>query len=462
MKSSNFRIHNKTTLALLCSALMAPTAINAQSLEQAVAHALDSHPDIHIGFSNLQIRQQQELQAEAGYLPTVDVTGGYGYEYTNSPGIRRNQLGQDDPNEELKRGEFGISLRQSLFNGFHTTNEIARTDAETTAEQWRLFGTAEDLALQVTKVYLNLIKAQQVLTLSEKNLSSHQEIFEQIKQRTDSGLGSVADLSQITGRLARAQSNVITAKNNYRDSNAQFYRVINQQPADLVLPVPDADMLPATAEAGLKVAINNHPVIKSASADINAARFQHKATKSNYLPQVSFELDANYNNNLDGENGIDSFRDVGGHNNDITAMVRVSYNLFNGGRDKAAATETAYKITEATEINRNTHRQVTEGYTLAWNAFELLNKQKEYIKAHVTASKQTQSAYQQQFKLGQRSLLDLLDTENELFQARKDFINAEFSEVDAQYRVLNATGLLLDSLRVTRPAAWQVKNEVTK
>lgn len=432
--------------ALMCSAIGWSAVVNAQSVEETVAMTLSSHPDIRIAFTKFKVREEQVQQAEAGYLPSINMTGGYGYEYTNSPGTRAS----GDDSKDLNRGEFGVSLKQSLFSGFQTSSDISRTSYATSAEQWRLFGTAEDVALDVTKVYTNLLKSQRILELSERNLSTHKTIFGQIEERTNSGLGSIADLSQITGRLARAHSNVISAKNNYLDSEAQFIRVTNQQPNNLVIPIPDVELLPTERQAGLQEALINHPVVKSSNNDITSARYQHDAAKSNYYPKVTFEVDANFNNDLDGSDG---------HHDDVTAMVRFSYNLYSGGKDKALAKETAYKITEASEINRSVHRQITEGFTLAWNAHELLNLQMQYIKEHVIASKESQTAYEQQFKLGQRSLLDLLDTENELFEARKEFVGAEFDEIVTQYRLLNATGQLLDSLRVTRPAVWQGENQ---
>lgn len=437
--------------ALMCSVIGWSAAVNAQSVEEAVAMTLSTHPDIRIAFTKFKVREEQVQQAEAGYLPSIDVTAGYGYEYTNSPGTRATA----DETKDLNRGEFGVSLKQSLFSGFQTSSDISRTSYATSAEQWRLFSTAEDVALDVTKVYTDLLKSQRILELSERNLSTHKTIFGQIEERTSSGLGSIADLSQITGRLARAQSNVISAKNNYLDKQAQFIRVTDQRPDNLVVPIPDIELLPVNRETGLRDALVNHPVVKSSNNDITSARYQHDAAKSNYYPKVTFEVDANFNNDLDGVDG----NGAGGHSNDVTAMVRLSYNLYAGGKDKALAKETAYKITEASEINRSVHRQITEGFTLAWNAHELLGLQMQYIKEHVIASKDSQAAYEQQFKLGQRSLLDLLDTENELFEARKEFVDAEFDEIVTQYRLLNATGQLLDSLRVTRPAVWQGENQ---
>jgi adhesin transport system outer membrane protein len=455
MKKKYFKRVEFKSIKLLCLATFFQTTVNAQSLEQAVAFTFDTHPELRAAYTRFKVSEKQIEQATSGYLPTVDITAGIGYEYTDSPSTRR-QIGTDgEGTAELQRSEIGLSLRQEIFSGFYTSSEVERTTYATRAEQWRLHGIAEDLALRVSKVYIDLIKAKELVALAEKNLAAHQDIYEQIKQRTDSGFSSSADLSQINGRLAKAYSNLIASKNNYLDAEVTFYRVIEQRPDNLVIPFPDASLLPQTEREGIKITLKNHPVVKSAVNDINAARAQYKTAKSNYYPKVSFEVNANYNDNLDGEDGHSiTSRDVGGANNEVVAMLRVSYNLFSGGKHDAYTKETAYKISEAKELNSNVHRQVTEGFILSWNAFEQLNLQKKYIKMHVISSKDTQSDYKEQFKVGQRSLLDLLDTENELYQARRDFLDAEFTEISAQYRILHAMGLLVDALRVTRPNSW--------
>lgn len=466
MGSSKIRQLKRSALALTVGALMMPASAYSQTLEQAVAHTLDTNPEIRIAFNRFKAREEQVNQAVAGYMPTVDISAGYGWEQTNSPSTRR-RVGQgevdDDGVIELERGEAGFSIKQMLFDGFYTSSEVDRYSFEASAEQWALFAAAEDMALDVVNVYINYIRSEQVLTLAEKNLESHKDIYEQIKQRTDSGLGSTADLSQITGRLARANANVISARNNFYDAKSQFVRIVEQQPEDMIVPVPDADMLPADLGTSIIMAQENHPILKSAASDINAAKNERDSAQSNYYPKVTLELDGNWNNNLDGEDGISGSgtfqRDVGGHNNDLVAMVRMKYNLFAGGRDLAREKEAAYKVGEAKEIRQRAHRQVVEGANLAWNAYELLTPQKMYIRDHVIAAKDTQVAYSQQFNLGQRTLLDLLDTENELFEARKDYLESEYDEIIAQYRVLNATGQLLNSLRVTRPDVWQGERE---
>lgn len=452
-------ILTKRMSAVICSLCLSALPVKglyAQSLEQTVALALDTHPDIGQAFARFKSKEEDVNRALAGYLPTIDITVGYGYEYTDSPSNRRIDLGFDDGKTELGRGEFGVSLRQMLFDGMFTSSEVKRTKFEASAEQWLLISTAEDLALSVSQAYLNYLKSQQLVVLSEKNVESHQEIYSQIKERTDSGLGSIADLSQVTGRLARAQSNLISARNNYRDAEAEFISLTNITPDDLVMPVPDADMLPRDNTSGLILAIERHPIIKSARQDINAARAFSDSVKANYYPKLSLELGANTDNDMAGESGFNRLGpNVGGHRNDLTVMLRMRYNLYSGGKDVALERGAAYKTVEAKEINFRAHRQVTESFGLAWNAYEMLGLQKQFIQQHVVTSKETQKAYQQQFSLGQRNLLDLLDTENELFQARKDYLDANFDELSARYRLLNVTGQLLESLRVTRSDEWQ-------
>ncbi len=216
-------------------------------------------------------------------------------------------------------------------------------------------------------------------------------------------------------------------------------------------------MMPEDLNTSIQLAQENHPILKSASSDIEAAKNEKSSAQSNYYPKLSLDLAGNWNNDVNGEDGFSNIAssNVGGHSNDLVAMVRIKYNLFSGGKDLAREKEAAYKVGEAKEIRQRAHRQVVEGVNLAWNAYELLEPQKLYIRDHVIAAKDTQVAYSQQFNLGQRTLLDLLDTENELFEARKDYLEAEYDQVISEYRVLNATGRLLESLRVTPPDVWQ-------
>ena len=132
-------------------------------------------------------------------------------------------------------------------------------------------------------------------------------------------------------------------------------------------------------------------------------------------------------------------------------MFRMRYNLLNGGRDSARKQETAYLINQAAEIRNNTHRQVEESVRLSWNALETVDRQMDYFRLHVASSEKSRDAYQQQFRLGKRTLLDLLDSENEVFVSSQALVNAEYDQLFAMYRIINSMGALLKTVNVELP-----------
>ena len=183
--------------------------------------------------------------------------------------------------------------------------------------------------------------------------------------------------------------------------------------------------------------------MKSAEADVESANAQHETAIAAFLPRVDFELGTTADNDIDG---------ISGHNNDTTAMFRLRYNLLNGGKDKARRQETAYLINQAAEIRNNTRRQVEQSVRLSWNALQTVNNQMGFFQQHVSSSEKSQEAYRQQFNLGQRTLLDVLDSENEVFTSRQDLVNAGYDQLFAMYRILNSMGALLEGVDVMPPA----------
>ncbi|WP_143165748.1 TolC family outer membrane protein [Ferrimonas marina] len=430
--------------ALLAASLCAP--LYAKSLEQTVAYTLDTHPQVRQQFNRFKATEEQVNQVRGGYFPQVDLFGRYGYQQSDTP-VGRTRSGDHDL--ETTPQQAGVSLSQLLFDGFRTPGEVERLGKEAAADQWALFAQAEDTALDVAQVYTGVLKARHQLELAEHNLDNHRTIHDKIVERSQSGLGDSADLAQSTGRLARAHANRVAAVNNLLDAEAQFRQVTNDEPVDLVSPMPDHDRLPSDLAAAL-LATDNHPVLRSAQLDIAAAQAERTVARANYYPELNLKLEGSWGQDLDNYEG---------HNNDLSAMLEFKYNLFAGGSTKARSREAAYKLGSAKSVREQAQRSVFEGMRLAWNAYEQLALQREFIRQHVEAAKEAQLAYSEQFRLGQRTLLDLLDTENELFLARQDYIDAEMDELMAKYRVLNASGQLLDSLRITRPSQWNAERD---
>ncbi|MCG6282948.1 TolC family protein, partial [Vibrio diabolicus] len=145
------------------------------------------------------------------------------------------------------------------------------------------------MALEVTKVYLNAVKATEVLALSESNLAVHKRIYRDIKKRVDSGVGSTADLTQVEARIAKAQGNLLAAQNNLFDTHTQFRRLVGQEPLGLLYPRADVSKIPLSLSDALVEAFDSHPVIQIAAADVDSARFQYKQSKGTNYPTLSIE-----------------------------------------------------------------------------------------------------------------------------------------------------------------------------
>ena len=423
-------------LGVVIAAVVGATGAQADTLEQSVTNSLLTHPKIKQAYDLYQSRSHQIDQARAGYKPKLDVAAGVGPEWSKGTSASSHT--------HLTRKDASVTLTQMLFDGFDTSSNVDRTKAEAEAQRLTLYSTAEDTALRVSEVYLNMLKQQEIYDLSKDNLATHEQILNDITKRTTSGVGSSADLTQIQGRVARAYANMAAAQNNLDDARAEYIRVVNKEPVDLVAPAASAS-LPGSLDDALKQARARNPVLLSALQDIEAGKYQAEGAKANYYPKVSVEAGKNWYKDYDGAKGDQDYANI---------MLRVRYNLYNGGADSANVASTAALYNQAKDIHAEAYREVEEGTRLAWQALDSLKKQKDFLQQHVDYSHSTVRAYKQQFTLGQRTLLDVLNTENELFDARKSLITAQYDEQYAQYRVLNATGVLLDTMKVAKPAEW--------
>lgn len=424
----------------LIPSLLCFSNAQAETLQEAIHTTLKTNPDVLASISERQAVSKEIDQARAGYFPTIDLGVGTGWESTDNPATRN----RGDGEIHLNRDEASLNLRQMLYDGSLTKNEVERQKARTNARAHSVYSVAENTALEATEAYINVLRRQKLVELAQTNLESHLRTHDQITLRSERGVGRRADMDQSLGRLALAETNLMAEQSNLRDAETNYLRVIGEAPSSLSHPLSPEPFLPITVEEAVNIAIQNHPTLRSAQADVASANAQHDVTRAAFLPRVDFELGTRADHDIDGVRGTDK---------DVTAMFRLRYNLLNGGKDKARREETAFLINQAAEIRNNTHRQVEQSVRLSWNALETVRRQMSYFEQYAAAAEKTRDAYQQQFNFGQRTLLDLLDSENELFRARTSLTNAQYDELFTMYRVLNSTGLLLESLEIIAPAA---------
>ena len=425
----------RTTLLsslIVSGTLFSQQAAFAQTLAEVVDQTIKTNPDVLIDVNRRLEAEQNVLQAKGGYQPKVDLGLGIGGEWSENISTRPSH-------RTLTRTESSLTLSQMLYDGYGVKSEVDRQESRVESAAYKVAGTSEQIGLRAVETYLAVLRRQEQLDLIQDNLAAHERTYQQIKLRADSGVGRKADLEQIQARLSLSQANLASAQANLRESTINFLRVVGEKPVDLSKPAaPDA--IPADVDTAVQTAYDNHPILRSAMADVEATKAQTRAAESALKPRVDLELGTSWNRNLDG---------VDYKNNDAYAMLRLRYNLYHGGSDQARISETRIQTQEATEVQNRTRRQIEESTRLSWNAMETAIDRLPKIKSQADATALTRDAYAKQFSIGQRTLLDVLDSENELYTSRSNYVDAQYIELFARYRLLADTGQLIESLGVT-------------
>lgn len=435
-RGSILKMRIKLTTLAGAVALAVSTFVSAETLREVVQIAVETNPLIGRVAKAKDAADSAYEAAKGGYFLKLDWTYGGGIERSQNsstvatPGWVR-----------LNRHVDTMVANQMLWDGLGTRSEVERRRAISDAAAYRVHSTAEEVALEAVNAYLEVLKNQELVAYAKENQQAHVRTFDQVKLRSDKGVGRRADLDQVEARLSLASANVRSAESRLREAEIAFQRVVGRNPISLA-PVPDSKSLPASADEAVKSGLANHPKLKSTYADIEQAAAQRELARSLWSPRVEFEGSYSNNRNLDG---------VPGPNRDRLLMLFVKWNLFRGGFDYHRLKETAYQIDEATEISRNTTREVENAVRLAHNAHLAARERLPLLDRYAKSSDATRASYAQQFAIGQRTLLDLLDSENEYFTSRTTYVEGKYTELAQYYRALTAMGQLLSSFDIKQP-----------
>lgn len=423
-------------LTLLSCLALSITPLHAQTLQEAVQHALVSNPDVLFNKARSLATKKGVTEARGRFFPSIDLRLGIGREQTNNP--ITNSIGGSSSGDPMTRKEATVEMTQALFAGGAIYGEVQRNKHLWHAQELKTIGVAEDLSLDVSEVFLEVLKQQKLFALARQNLQEHERVFGMIERRATAGVSRQAELQQARGRLALANANYLSVENDLRDNRTRFKRLVGETPTNLAWPqVPKGRHLPPSLANAIQMGIENHPTLKSAHADIREAKAQHLVARANDYPRIDFVLSTSQNRNLDG---------LVGQNTDKLAMFRMRYNIFRGGSDLANKQKTAYQVQEAFEVRNKTVLELKEKIRLSWYAWITAGHRLDFLRSHVDAASETRRAYAEQFKVGKRSLLDLLDSQNEYYQSQIEETRGHFDEVYTRYRILNSTGALLPYL----------------
>lgn len=410
------------------------SAVNYENLRNVVQTAVLNNPEVQAKFHAYKAATEEIDVARGGFLPRADVSLGAGRESLKQP--------PNDSTVDYNRRSYLVTLSQMIFDGFATSKEVKRLGKAEQARYYELLDASEGTALEAARAYFDVIRYRFLVTLAEDNYVQHKATHEQLVRRTQSGVGRRADMEQAGSRLALAESNLTIEIANLHDVTARYQRIIGDPPSKTaVAPVQLGRQLPANVGGALERALRKNPALLAAIENLEASQFDLEARRAAYMPRIDVRARTDNASNYLGVQGD--------RRQNVLELV-LNYNLFNGGSDRARERQYLERKHLASDLRDKACRDIRQTLAIAFNDTLRLKEQVALTQTQVNLLERTRDAYRDQFNVGQRSLLDLLDTENELLNARRTALNMDVDLSIAYIRAYAGMGELLDFLGLKR------------
>ena len=403
------------------------------TLKEMVEKTVTSNPEVQSRYHKfLESGYEQEVM-RAGFLPKADVVANY---------RKQEELVKPADGTATPRFNSELVLRQMIFDGFATNNEVKRLGHASRVRYYELQSAMQNTTLEFVRAYIDAMRYRELTQFAKDNYVVHKQLFDRIKERVTAGVARKVDLEQATGRLALAEANLLTEATNLHDVTARMQRLYGEIPPE-TLEAPtffNAGVEPTAVEA-LKVAYNQNPDLLSTIEDIQSSQDEIKAREARYMPKLDLQARKNLGVSSDGRFSSSAA--------DLLELT-MNFNLFNGFSDHNSVNQAAQKLNNSKDLRDKACVDTRQIVVIAYNDIEQLKEQEKYRTEHKNAIENAREAYRKQFDIGQRTLLDLLDTENEYFQAKRTLTNTQYDIKTAYARTYAGQGQLLNKIGAAR------------
>jgi len=411
-------------------------AQSTDPLRAAAEKAVATNPEVTARFNAYRAAADAVDVTRGGFLPRIDLNASVGTDRD------RNDTRTPDTTTSVSRRAVGLSLTQLLWDGLGTRREVDRLTHERLARYFELLETTEQTVLEAARAQFDVQRFRRLVQLAEDNYVQHRYAFGQIQSRVKAGVGRGVDLEQAGARLALAESNLATEQANLHDVTARYQRIVGEAPPAQLPGVPQLRSgLPGSAGEAMHASLARSAAISASIEGLRATRSSVDAARSAYQPRVEARLRTSAGRNLDG---------IQEQSRNSTAEIVMNWNLFNGGSDQARVRQQVNVSNQAADTRDRICRDTRQTAAIAFNDTRKLTEQLGYLERNTLAIEKARDAYRQQFDIGQRSLLDLLNAENEVHTARRAYANAEFDLALAYARTQAALSQLATQLGIAR------------
>ena len=430
---------------LLGACTLATTAVavagSAFTILDSLNQAVQTNPGVGEAAANRRATEAELRQTQSTLLPQVRVEGRTGYNKFHFLDQAPTNTGPTGNGEFLKAAEGSVVARQLVFDGFTSINEIWRQTARVDAAAYRVRERTELIALDAAEAYIDVIRYTRLVALAAENVVAHQKILENVRARYDGGRAGEGDLQQVIERVEAAKAAEAQFRQSLDEARGKFRKVIGIEPYNLRVP-QRLHGLPSTRDQALAVTIQHNPTIQAAQADRDAAKYAFKGTTGAFMPTVTLEGRA-----LHGDNTGTTF----GHRNEVSGYVVGSWDIFRGGQDAWRRAEMAERYQEQTMRHARLQRDAYESIDKAWAARTITSDRIAHLIRQIESDRKVIIAYQKEYELGQRSLIDLLNAQNQLFNGLVSLESTKAVAVFADYQLLAAMGQLLEYMKLPHP-----------
>ncbi|MCG8270135.1 TolC family outer membrane protein [Aquamicrobium sp. NLF2-7] len=422
---------SKTVFAalLITATALSPVAASAETITGALSKAYRNNSQLNSARAGVRVTDEDVAIAKSGYRPNV--VGSASIDYTE----RR----RSDMSTRLTSGSFGVQVNQMLFDGFQTKNTVAAAEARVRASQESLRNTEENILYSAAQAYMNVIHDRQVAALTQQNLEFLNEQTRAARSRLEVGEGTRTDVAQADAARSNAEAQLSAARAQALASAAAYRQLIGEEPGQLKAAAPLAKQLPRSLDAAVAVASQEHPAIIATSHLVDAAAFGVKAAEGALLPSVTASAGISRNYSHTSPGGISN---TDGYSNAANIGATLSVPIYQGGRTSAQVRKSKEQLGQArieVDVSRD---QVRQAITAAWTGYTAAQEAVAANRTVVSAAQLALNGVIEERNVGQRTTLEVLDSQRDVINAKINLASAERDVVLASYAILQAMGRL--------------------
>jgi adhesin transport system outer membrane protein len=399
----------------------AQSAPDRAALAAMVEQVLQRNPQVFQSEAESRAADARYSQAAAARLPRVNLSGNVGRE--------QQQLFLTDSNKRYRQSQGQVRIAMPVYDPNINADQAQRR-AQSSSFDWRLVDVREQLMIRAVDAYGELLRQSRLVTLAQENLKSHRQYVQQIKDIARSDLGRAADLPAAQARVALAESVLTNRLTRLEAARVQWMQLSGTYVHTVTEPLP-AVMLPQALDEIVANAIESSPALQAAQADIESAKEGVSVSKAAYLPRLIAENSA--------RRGFDA-GSVQGWQNDRYYGVSMDWMLPNGMVERHANRSAQEMVLASRHARDHLQQELRARVEGQW--FELLGSASSLrsYNDYVSSAEQMVVAYREQFKIGRRTLLEVLNAENELFTARSNVESTRQDMALATWRLVALQG----------------------